>query len=195
MSLSRCHRWRVSSFDVSRERGGGVCLSWSEGSQHGGGCLSLYILYNVWRRCDRWRCLSLAVIVGDLSRAAGVIVGGCLDPDRWRGCHRWRCDRWRCLVSMSAEREGRRVSSFEMGRGLLPGSCHRWRFLTSRRRWRGGGELSTARQAAGSPNPAPAPPNEGGGGIWRATGPPGGGGSRCSVAAVLRRFERHRVLP
>ena len=37
-------------------------------------------------------------------------------------------------------------------------------------------------------------PREGGGGIRRATGPPGGGESRCSVAAVSLEIERLQVL-
>ena len=66
------------------------------------------IVGGVWFRCQQRErgggCL--------LSRwGRGLLPGSC---DRWR-CDRWRCDRWRCLISMSAEREGRRVSSFEMG--------------------------------------------------------------------------------
>ena len=37
-------------------------------------------------------------------------------------------------------------------------------------------------------------PRERGGGIRRATGPPGGGVSRCSVAVVSRLLQRHRVF-
>ena len=135
---------------------------------------------------------AVPVIVGGCLSLA-VIVGGCLDPDRWRGCHRWRCDRWRCLVSMSAEREGRRVSSFEMGArasawflsslavpDIAATMAGRWRALDSQ---------------TGSREPQPGPPSA------SFHGSPGtpthisawqcGGWSRSSLSAPLLTFRNH----
>ena len=129
------------------------------------------------------------------ARRAGVIVGGRALDVSSRGAELctmtarrrvslWfrfqqqgrRCHRWRFLVPVIVG--GRALDGWHAGRSIVGGS---W-FLSS---------LAAVRISSRGGGPRP---REGGGGIRRATGPPGGGESRCSVAAVSLEIERLQVL-
>ena len=163
--------------------------------------------------CHRWRSCSRWMARRALHRwrfLVPVIVGG-RALDGWRG-GRVSLHRWRFLVPVIVggcqdQQQGRRLSSLVNDGGavvlsMTAAGAAELCTMTARRRvslWcrsivGGSWFLSSLAAVRISSRGGGPRPREGGGGIRRATGPPGGGESRCSVAAVSLEIERLQVL-